>query len=296
MPSLLDFKPQLKRDNIQAYARLMRLHKPIGAYLLLWPTLWALWLAAEGFPSFKNLLIFSVGVLLMRSAGCVINDYADRNIDKHVKRTQDRPLTSGLVTAREALTLFSILIAISFVLVLLTNKLTVLLSLCAAALAACYPFMKRFTSLPQVVLGAAFSWSIPMAFAAESGQLTPSVWLLFTASVIWIVVYDTMYGMVDRDDDLKLGVKSTAILFGEQDKFFIGILQFMTIFALALVGQRFELGLLYKLSLFIAAGLFFYHQRLIADRERDMCFKAFLNNNYVGMAVFAGILLHYVAN
>jgi 4-hydroxybenzoate polyprenyltransferase len=284
----------LKRSNIPAYIRLTRLDKPIGIYLLLWPTLWALWIAAEGLPSIKNLIIFCCGVVLMRSAGCVINDFADRDIDKHVKRTAKRPITSGEIEPREALTLFGCLLVLSFLLVLLTNIFTILLSFGALVLAACYPFAKRFTSMPQVVLGAAFSWAIPMAFAAENNSLTPIAWLLFTTSIIWIVVYDTLYAMVDRDDDLKIGVKSTAILFGEQDKFFIGVLQFMTIFALALLGQRAELGVFYTLSLFVAAGLFIYQQRIIVERDRNQCFKAFLNNNFVGMAVFVGIFLHYL--
>jgi 4-hydroxybenzoate polyprenyltransferase len=276
-------------ENITAYAKLMRLHRPIGIYLVLWPTLWALWLAAEGIPSIGNLVIFILGVVLMRSAGCVINDYADRKVDGHVKRTADRPLVSGEVSEKEAKLLFAGLIAVAFVLVLFTNRFTILLSFGAVCLAISYPFMKRFTHLPQVVLGAAFAWAIPMAFAAELNSIDPKVWLLYTSVLVWTVMYDTMYAMADREEDLKIGVKSTAILFGDQDKFIVACLQFMTIFALGLVGQRFELGAIYKLSLLVAAALFIYQQYLIAERDPASCIKAFLNNNYVGAAIFVGI-------
>jgi len=269
----------------------MRLHRPIGFFLVYWPTLWALFLAAEGMPSIKNLVIFTLGTLLMRSAGCVINDYADRDFDGHVERTKERPLITGEVSEKEALVLFGVLSAAAFVLVLFTNQLTIVLSFGGLALAACYPFMKRVTTIRTVVLGAAFSWGIPMAFAAETNSLDPKIWLLFTSAVVWSVIYDTQYAMVDRDDDIKIGVKSTAVLFGEQDRFIIACLQFMTIFAWGLVGQRFELGTLYNLALVVAAGLFVYQQYLIAERKKEGCFKAFLNNNYVGMAVLIGIVL-----
>ena len=284
----------LNREKLIAYAKLMRLHRPIGTYLVLWPTLWALWLAAEGVPSLKNLLIFILGVVFMRSAGCVINDYADRRIDGFVERTKDRPLVNGEVSEKETLTLFCALLGLSFVLVLFTNRLTILLSFGAVFLALCYPFMKRFTHLPQVVLGAAFAWAIPMAFSAEVNALVPEVWLIYTTVLVWTVMYDTQYAMVDRDDDIKIGVKSTAILFGEQDRFMIGCLQFMTIFALGLVGQRFDLGAIYKISLLAAAALFIYQQYLIAERERQNCFNAFLNNNYVGAVIFVGIAGDYL--
>ncbi len=284
---------KFSRQKLLAYVRLMRLDRPIGTYLVLWHTLIALWLAAEGWPSIGNLLIFSLGVVLMRSAGCVINDYADRNIDGHVKRTRQRPIVTGEVTEKEALGLFAALVGLSFILVLLTNRLTILLSVGALALAALYPFMKRYTQLPQVVLGAAFAWSIPMAFAAETGTVPEGAWVLYTSVVLWTVCYDTFYAMVDRDDDLKIGVKSTAILFGEQDRFITGSLQFLTVFGFALVAQRFELGAWFNLAIFVVVGLFAYQQWLIRDRERDACFKAFLNNNFVGMALFIGTLLHF---
>ena len=280
-------------QKVSAYVQLTRIDKPIGIYLVLWPTLCALWLAAEGVPSVKNLIIFICGAILMRSAGCVINDFADRNIDGLVKRTKDRPLANGSISSKEALLLFAALVILAFVLVLLTNQLTILLSFGALALAACYPFMKRHTHLPQVFLGAAFAWSIPMAFAAERGTLDPALWLVYTAVLIWTVCYDTFYAMVDREDDLKIGVKSTAILFGDMDKNITALLQFTTILSLAITGQRFGLGAYFKLGVLAAAALFIYQQYLIKDRERDKCFRAFLNNNWVGAAIFTGIALDY---
>lgn len=271
----------------------MRLDRPIGIYLVLWPTLWALWIAAEGVPRVDVLLIFIAGVVLMRSAGCVINDFADRNVDGHITRTQHRPLVSGQVSKGEALFLFVVLIAIAFLLVLLTNRLTIMLSVGAVLLAIIYPFMKRFTQLPQVVLGAAFAWSIPMAFAAQTGELNAPLWVLYTAAVLWTVAYDTFYAMVDREDDLKIGVKSTAILFGDMDRFMTGCLQFLSIFALVLVGERFGLGRYYQLSLLLAGCLFLYQQWLIKDRVPARCFQAFLNNNWVGMVIFLGIVADY---
>lgn len=287
--------PWYSASKLKLYAQLMRLHKPIGIYLLLWPTLWSLWLATDQMlPSISNLIIFVLGVVLMRSAGCVINDFADRKIDGHVRRTQDRPLASGKVSTQEALILFFVLIIAAFLLVLMTNLLTIQLSIGGVLLAASYPFMKRYTYLPQVVLGAAFAWSIPMAFAAESGSIKMEVWLIYLAVALWTVVYDTFYAMVDRDDDLKIGVKSTAILFGEQDKVMIGFLQILTLYTLVLLGQRFELSLTYYLSLIIVGGLFIYQQWLVRFRDREACFKAFLNNHWVGLAVFSGILLDKV--
>ncbi len=281
-------------QKLPLYLRLMRADKPIGTLLLLWPTLWALWLAAGGWPRWHLLLIFALGVFLMRSAGCVINDYADRNFDGAVQRTALRPLATGSVSKREALSLCAALCALAFVLVLFTNKLTILLSFGAVMLAGLYPFMKRFTYLPQVVLGAAFGWSIPMAFAAQSQTLPRGCWILFIANVLWTVVYDTFYAMIDRDDDLKIGVKSTAILFGEDDRLITGALQICVLFALVLVGTQFKLGYWYFVALIGAGGLFIYQQYLIRYRQRDACFRAFLHNNWVGAVIFAGIFMHYL--
>lgn len=281
-------------ERFNAYIRLMRLDRPIGIYLVLWPTLWALWLAAEGVPDWNLLLIFILGAVLMRSAGCVINDFADRKVDGHVSRTRQRPLVTGMVSSKGAISLFVVLVLAAFGLVLLTNDLTIKLSLGALALASGYPFMKRHTHLPQVVLGAAFAWSIPMAFAAQTGELDHSLWVLYTAVVLWTVAYDTFYAMVDREDDLKIGIKSTAILFGDQDKVMTTCLQVMTLIALLMVGQRFELGLFYYLGLAGAAGLFVYQQKLIKDREPKPCFRAFLNNNWVGLVVFLGIVADFL--
>jgi 4-hydroxybenzoate polyprenyltransferase len=279
--------------NFPHYARLMRIDRPIGTLLLLWPMLWSLWLAAEGVPSVKNLIIFLIGCFVMRAAGCVINDYADRDFDGHVKRTQDRPLATGKVTETEALALFMVLGAIAFVLVLFTNVFTILLSFGGLALAATYPFMKRYTYFPQVVLGAAFSWSVVMAFAAESNALPKEIWLVYIANTVWAVVYDTFYAMVDRDDDLKIGVKSTAVLFGDFDRLITAFLQLFVIFTLLLVGYRFQLGAIFYLSLVVAACLFAYQQVLIEHRQRDKCFKAFMNNQWVGLVIFLGIALDY---
>ena len=276
------------------YWQLARLDRPIGSLLLLWPTWWALWLAADGWPGLHLFAVFTLGVLLMRAAGCAINDFADRNIDGHVKRTAQRPLATGQVTPAGALALFAGLCLTAFALVLTTNKLTVMLSLPAVVLAFCYPFAKRYTHLPQVVLGAAFSMGIPMAFAASTNEVPPQAWLLYTANLLWTVAYDTFYAMVDRDDDLKIGVKSTAVLFGELDRAMTGALQVLVMFALLLVGQRFDLGAAYLAGLVAAAVLFSYQQWLIRERQRDACFRAFLNNNWVGAAVFFGIFFDYL--
>jgi 4-hydroxybenzoate polyprenyltransferase len=283
------------RQRVMLYARLMRLDKPIGIFLLLWPTLWALWIAGEGKPDLLVLGVFVLGVILMRSAGCVINDYADRNIDPHVARTRNRPIASGEVTPREALILFGVLCVLAFMLVLLMNPLTVYLSFIAVALAALYPFMKRYTHLPQVVLGAAFGWAVPMAFAAQTGEVPRVAWLLFVATVLWATAYDTMYGMVDREDDLKIGVKSTAILFGESDRVVTGVLQLLALGALALAGQAALLGGYFYFGLALAAGLALYQQYLIRERDPAACFRAFLNNQWFGAAVFSGIVLAYLA-
>ncbi len=281
------------RQKVLLYWRLMRMDRPIGTLLLLWPTLWSLWIAAKGVPSLKNLVIFTLGVIVMRAAGCVINDFADRKIDGKVKRTKDRPLATGAVSSKEALGLFIALCLIAFGLVLMTDPLTIKLSVGGLILAFCYPFMKRHTHLPQVVLGAAFAWGIPMAYAAQAGELHHGMWLIYLAVVLWTVAYDTFYAMVDRDDDLKIGVKSTAILFGEQDRLMTGVLQVMALYALLLVGERFELGAAYFLGLAVAGALFVYQQWLIRFRKREDCFKAFLNNNWVGAAVFVGIAADY---
>lgn len=281
------------RSHAPDYLALIRFNKPVGTYLLLWPTLWALWLAAQGIPDLKLLIIFCLGTFLMRSAGCIINDYADRHIDGHVKRTAQRPMATGRISSKQALGFFVLLCLLSFVLVLFTNTLTIQLSFAALALASCYPFMKRYTHMPQLVLGMAFAMSIPMSFAAQTNSLPAILWLVYIAAVLWTIVYDTFYAMVDRDDDLKIGVKSTAILFGEDDKTITAILQACVIFTLCLVGQQFKLGAYFYLSLIIAAGFFIYQQQLIKLRERDNCFKAFLNNNWVGMVIFIGIALDY---
>lgn len=282
------------REKLSAYWRLMRMDRPIGTLLLLWPTLWALWLAAQGQPNWPVLLVFVLGVVVMRAAGCVINDYADRHFDGHVKRTAQRPLPSGDVRPSEARWLFVALVVLAFILVLTLNSLTIVLSLVALALAAVYPFMKRFTHLPQLVLGMAFGWSIPMAFAAQMNLLPLSCWLLLLANICWTVAYDTQYAMVDRDDDLRIGIKSTAILFGRFDKLIIGLLQLATLLLLVLVGVLSQLGSLYYWSLLACAALFVYQQQLLKERQRDACFQAFLNNNYVGMVLFCGIASSYL--
>lgn len=282
----------LQLTRFQAYSRLMRIDKPIGSLLLLWPTLWALWLAGMAIPSLNVLLVFVLGVFFMRAAGCVVNDFADRKIDGHVKRTASRPLPSGAVSEKEAKLLFVALALVSFALVLTMNAMTIWLSFAGLALAWMYPFMKRYTHLPQVVLGAAFGWSIPMAWAAVSESVPLTCWLLFLANICWTVAYDTQYAMVDRDDDLKIGVKSTAILFGRYDKLIIGLLQLATLALLLVIGQLMQLNSAFYWSLLAAAALFVYQQKLIAGRERDPCFKAFLNNNYVGLALFIGVALN----
>ena len=281
----------LTKERGLAYVQLARIDKPIGTLLLLWPTLWALCLAAGGLPDPWILTVFVVGVFLMRSAGCVINDYADRNFDGHVKRTAGRPLPMGRVDAREVLILFAVLALVSFALVLTLNPLTIGLSFAGLLLAVCYPFMKRFIPIPQLVLGMAFSWSIPMGYAAQANALPPVAWLLFLANLLWTIAYDTMYAMVDRDDDLKIGVKSTAILFGRYDRHYIALLQCLTLGLLCLIGWLEQLSPSYYLLLLLACGFFVYQQWLIRHRQREACFRAFLNNNWVGMCVFIGIIL-----
>ncbi|MGB5472810.1 MAG: 4-hydroxybenzoate octaprenyltransferase [Gammaproteobacteria bacterium] len=283
------------KGRLRDYISLMRLDKPIGIFLLLWPALWALLVAAQGRPDTLIVVVFVLGVVLMRSAGCVINDYADRDYDRYVSRTSDRPLTSGRISPRAALVLFAVLCLLALGLVLLLNTLTLVLSVGGVLLAVIYPFMKRVTHLPQVVLGAAFGWAVPMAFAAQTGTVPQLGWLMFTATVLWATVYDTMYAMVDRQDDIALGLKSTAILFGEADRMIIGILQVMVLVCLVMIGFQAKLGLIYYTGVAVGGALFVYQQRLIRFRERDDCFRAFLNNNWFGMAVFLGILLEYVA-
>jgi 4-hydroxybenzoate polyprenyltransferase len=283
----------MNKDTIIAYSKLMRLHRPIGIYLVLWPTLWALWLAAEGIPSLDILAVFVAGAILMRSAGCVINDFADRKIDGEVKRTKDRPMVIGLISPKQALLLFALLCGVSFLLVLMMNTLTIYLSVGGVVLAALYPFMKRYTYLPQVFLGAAFAWAVPMAYAAETNSLPSIVWLVYMATLIWTVAYDTMYAMVDRDDDLKIGVKSTAILFGNSDRAIIAFLQVLVILTLCIIGQQAKLGQYFFLGIVVSSVLFVYQQHLIRHRDRDACFKAFLNNNWVGLVLFCAIFLDY---
>ncbi|AMG71915.2 TPA: 4-hydroxybenzoate octaprenyltransferase [Morganella morganii] len=282
------------RSKWQAYSRLMRTDRPIGSLLLLWPTYWALWIAARGVPDWHILIIFTIGVFSMRAAGCVINDFADRKFDGSVERTKNRPLPRGDVTEKEAKILFAVLVLVSFGLVLTLNTMTIWLSVAGLALAWVYPFVKRVSHLPQVVLGAAFGWSIPMAFAAVSESLPAECWLLFAVNIVWSVVYDTQYAMVDRNDDLKIGVKSTAILFGRFDKMIIGILQLVMILMLLWIGLMVNLSGIFYWSLLLAGALFVYQQRLMADRERDPCFQAFMNNNYVGFILFLGMLVSYL--
>lgn len=278
----------------QAVKLITRMDKPIGTYLLLWPTYWALWIASDGWPSLHLLIVFSLGVFIMRSAGCVINDFADRKIDGKVERTKHRPLVSGMMTSGEAINLFGLLIGMALGLVLTLSWPTIYLSVVALFLASLYPFMKRYTQLPQVVLGAAFSWGMIMAFAEAQGEIPLVAWLLFLANILWTVAYDTMYAMVDRDDDLKIGVKSTAILFDQHDKRIVGLLQMMTIAILWAVGDILAFGWPYQLSLVISAALFSYQQVLIVNRERDKCFQAFLHNHWVGMIIFCGIFVEYL--
>jgi len=272
---------------------LMRLDKPIGIFLLLWPTLWGLWIANEGWPGFHLLAVFVVGVILMRSAGCVMNDFADRNFDAHVERTQDRPIATGRIQPKEALLLCGILSLLAFALVMTTNSLTVQLSFAAILIAFSYPFMKRFTYMPQVYLGIAFAWGIPMAFAATQQSIPLLAWLLVTAAIVWTVVYDTEYAMVDREDDMRLGLKSTAILFGDLDRLMIAILQAVFIGTMLLLHRHLELGIYFNLGLAVSSLLMFYQQTLIRKRERLKCFKAFRNNHWVGLVIFVSLVIEF---
>ena len=282
-----------KKNKIIALIKLIRLDKPIGTLLLLWPTLWALWIASDGWPGITPLLIFTLGTFLMRSAGCIVNDFADRNVDGFVERTASRPLVTGTVSNKEAFGLFLILIFLSFLLVLQTNLLTIELSIFALVLASIYPFLKRYTNLPQLGLGIAFSWGIPMAFAAQKASVPIETWVLLLANLFWVVVYDTQYAMVDREDDLQIGIKSTAILFGEADRHIIGLLQLVCLLCLFWVAHEFSLGLVYISSIFLVAILFLYHLYLIRHRRRQDCFKAFKHNNWVGICILLGIIFDY---
>ena len=290
----MTFPQFLTKQKLQQYYLLMRMDRPIGTWLLMWPTLWALWIAAQGIPTLALLFIFCTGVFIMRSAGCVINDLADRNIDRHVSRTRERPITSGKISSREALGLFVILISLAFILVLFLNVYTIVLSVGALILASIYPFMKRYTHYPQIVLGMAFSWSIPMAFAAQQGRVPMLAWALYAVTILWIVAYDTMYAMADREDDLHIGVKSTAIAFGNADRLIIALLQLGFLAGLSGIAVYLQAGVFFYLGILAAAGFAIYQQFLIRNREPSACLHAFLNNNWFGMVIFAGIFLDYM--
>jgi 4-hydroxybenzoate polyprenyltransferase len=290
-----NFTPEIV-SQLRNYGKLMRVDKPIGIWLLLWPTLWALWLAGEGHPDPGVFVVFVVGVLIMRSAGCVLNDLVDRNIDPYVERTRTRPIASGAVLPFEALTLFVALGLVAVGLASMLNRPAQLLAIVAALLTVSYPFFKRFVSIPQFILGAAFGWAAPMAFAAQTGSTPQLAWLVFGATLVWAVIYDTFYAMVDREDDRRVGVKSTALLFGDMDLFVIAGLQLVMIVALVLIGLRGELGFWYYASVAISAGLMAYHLWLARGRQPAGCFDAFLHNRHIGMIVFIGILLHYAFN
>ncbi len=281
-------------ERLHLYIQLTRLHRPIGILLLLWPTLWGVWIAGNGHPSWIIVLIFTLGTALMRSAGCAVNDYADRHIDKHVKRTKDRPLTTGKISEREALWVAVVLALISFALILPLNPLTWIMSFPALFLAASYPFTKRFFAIPQAYLGISFGFGIPMAFAATVGHVPPVAWILMLANVFWAIAYDTEYAMVDRDDDINLDIHSSALLFGEFDVAAVMTCYGITLGLLALAGALAGLGIFYFLGLLAAAGVASYHYTLIKDRERDPCFKAFLHNNWFGAAIFAGVVGDYL--
>ncbi|MDE0001442.1 MAG: 4-hydroxybenzoate octaprenyltransferase [Rhodospirillaceae bacterium] len=279
--------------RLGAYARLVRLHQPVGIWLLLWPTLWALWIAGEGHPDQRVFIVFVLGTVVLRSAGCIINDYADRKIDAHVWRTKDRPLATGEVSVTEALTLFVVLMLVGLGLVLTMNRLTVMLAVIGAFITVLYPFTKRFISFPQLVLGIAFSWGVPMAFAAQLGTVPPVGWAMFAMTIAWGVIYDTEYAMADRVDDLKIGVRSVAILLGHMDRLFVGVLQVLFVAALVLIGLSVGRGAWFLFGTAVAALIFLYQQYLIRDRDSAHCFAAFRNNAFFGACVFAAILLDY---
>jgi len=290
-----NFAPELI-SQLRNYGKLMRVDKPVGIWLLLWPTLWALWLAGEGNPDQGLFVVFMLGVIFMRSAGCVLNDYVDRKIDPYVERTRTRPIASGAVAPGEALVLFAALSLVAIGLATMLNRTAQLLAIVAAALTVAYPFVKRYISIPQFILGAAFGWAVPMAFAAQTGGTPELAWLVFGTAMIWAVIYDTFYAMVDREDDLKVGVKSTAILFGEVDIFVVAGLQLLMLVALILIGYRAGLSSWYYLSVVVAALMMAYHLWLARDRQKAGCFAAFLHNHYIGMVIFIGIVLHYTFN
>ena len=277
-----------------AYARLVRLHQPVGIWLLLWPTLWALWIAGEGRPDERVLIVFVLGTVVMRSAGCIINDYADRKVDAHVWRTRDRPLATGEVSVREGLTLFVVLLLVALGLVLTMNRLTQGLAVIGAVVTVLYPFTKRFISFPQFVLGIAFSWGVPMAFAAQLGTVPPIGWVMFAATIAWGIIYDTEYAMADRVDDLKIGVRSVAILLGNLDRPFVGAMQVLFLGAFAWIGRSIPLGAWYYFGMAAASLLFLYQQYLIRERESARCFTAFRNNAAFGLCIFVGIVLDYL--
>lgn len=287
-------KIKLKYDKFKQYLLLIRLNRPIGIFLLLWPTLWGLWIASEGFPNTKILVVFLFGVFLMRSAGCILNDIIDKDFDKFVARTQNRPLASDKLSSIEAFIVAISLIFIAFLLVLTTNTLTVQLSFVAIILAGTYPFLKRHTYLPQFFLGLTFGWSIPMAFAATTNSIPKIAWLLLIANILWAVVYDTIYAMIDREDDLKIGIKSTAILFDDADIFIIGLIQSLVLIALIVIGQQASLNTIYYFSLIIGGCLFLYQLYLIRNRDPKKCMQAFLNNNWFGLVVFIGLFINYL--
>ena len=287
-------KIKLKYNKFKQYLLLIRLNRPIGIFLLLWPTLWGLWIASEGFPNTKILVVFLFGVFLMRSAGCILNDIIDKDFDKFVTRTQNRPLASDKLSSIEAFIVAISLIFIAFLLVLTTNTLTVQLSFVAIILAGTYPFLKRHTYLPQFFLGLTFGWSIPMAFAATTNSIPKIAWLLLIANILWAVVYDTIYAMIDREDDLKIGIKSTAILFDDADRFIIGLIQSLVLIALIVIGQQASLNTIYYFSLIIGGCLFLYQLYLIRNRDPKKCMQAFLNNNWFGLVVFIGLFINYL--
>lgn len=282
------------KERLKQYYLLMRMDRPIGTYLLLWPAFWALWIAAEGIPPLSILVIFSLGVFVMRSAGCVINDYADRKIDSQIERTKNRPITSGKVSPNEALKLFTAGIVLAFILVLFLNLYTIALSFVALILASVYPFMKRYTYYPQIVLGMAFSWAIPMGFAAQLNSIPDIAWLLYAVTILWIIAYDTMYAMADREEDLKIGVKSTAIIFADNDKLIVAVLQIFFLAGMVLIAYLLNAGVYFYLGILAASFFSIYQQYLIIQREKKACFEAFLNNNWLGMMIFIGIFLNYL--
>lgn len=294
MNKYLAFFTDINLDKLTDYSELMRLHRPIGILLLLWPTLVSLWIAAEGFPSIDLLLIFMAGVLIMRSAGCVINDHADRNFDGEVSRTQSRPLVTGRVTVEQARMLFFSLLTVALILVLMLNRATLYWAFAGAALTILYPLAKRYTWFPQVMLGATFGWCVPMAFVASEKAVDELVWLIYFTNLIWIVMYDTLYAMVDRDDDLKVGIRSTAILFGDADRMMIGLMQAMTLAGMIILGVTQGYSWWYHGPMWLVVALFIWQQYLIKDREPGQCFRAFLNNNYVGFVWFVAVLMEFI--